>query len=58
MVCRWHSKVFLRRSCWSSNICHNSTDGVFTTNYSFGSCCARKSEGTYMYKDCVVFTYV
>ena len=45
MVCRWYSGVFLRRSCWSSNICHISTDSVYATNYSFGSCSAGKSEG-------------
>ena len=45
MVCRWYSKVLHRRSCWSGNICHISTDNVFTTNNSSGGCCDGKSEG-------------
>ena len=45
MVCRWYSGVLLRRSCWSSNICHISTDSVYTTNNSSGGGCFGKSEG-------------
>ena len=37
--------MLLRRSCWSSNICHISIDSVYTTdNYSGGGCIG-KSEG-------------
>ena len=43
MVCRWYSGVLLRRSCWPSNICHISTDSVYTTNNSSGGGCNGKS---------------
>ena len=43
MVCRWYSGVLLRRSCWSSNICHISTDSVYTTDNSSGGSCTWES---------------
>ena len=53
MVCRWYSEVLLRRSCWSSNICHISPDCVYTTNNSSGGGCTGKNEG----KVCVLVLY-